>query len=175
MLEITTPPQSEPLLLEEVKDHLRIDTDAHDTRLAALIQAARKQAERYLGRSIGRQTLALALDYFPDEIGLPRPPVVSVTEIEYTDPEGLQETLDPSLYRQSGARLAPLNHWPRTARFPGVVRVTYEAGVSMTPEPIRQAMLVMIERLFDRHVEQYDDTLARLSDMLLWPYRQVAV
>lgn len=181
MIEVIQPPQTEPLTLAEVAQHLRLDDDiaaAAEAHLTGLIVAARTHAERYLGRSLGEQTLVLAMQWFPAEIPLSRPPIRAIESVIYDDGDGIEETLDPDEYRLAGEMLISTysdRSWPRSEMRPDSVRITYQAGYDEVPAPIKQAMLVMIERLFDRHADPYDDTLARLSDALLWPYRQLSV
>lgn len=176
MFKIITPPQSEPVTLAAAKDHLRFDGNEQDTTIQALITAAREHSERYLGHAIGEQTIELSMQWFPQSIELPRPPIQSITSIKYEDADGTTQTLDASEYHLADYVVVSTNgNWPATAHYPDSVRVEYVAGYSVCPEPIKQAMLLMVGRMFDRHAEDYDDTLARVSDMLLWPYRSIAV
>lgn len=177
MPEVVQRSNNEPLTLAQAKAHLRLDTDAHDDRLESLIQAAREQAERYLGRSIGTQTLKATFDEFEPILDLPGGPVQSVEKIEYIDARDEYQELPADSYRVIGSqdRLTATNRWPRVSNTLGAVMVTYVAGYDETPEAIKQSILMMVERLFDRHEANYDDTLARVSDALLWPYRSIAV
>src|SRR5262249_28268376 len=104
--QIVTPPSVEPVLLADAKAQARVDTTADDTLIGYLIIAARQWAEKYTGRAFITQTWQLALDLMPameemwwdgmrqgpvtglDEISaivLPRPPLQSVTSVQYFD------------------------------------------------------------------------------------------
>ena len=65
LYELVTPPALEPVTLAELKDHARIDDDADDTYLTALITAARELVERTTGRCLITQTWRLTLDNWP--------------------------------------------------------------------------------------------------------------
>jgi hypothetical protein len=68
------------------------------------------------------------------EIHLPRSPVQSVTSIQYYDPSGALQTLDPSQYIVDNisepARVvpAPGTAWPSTQSRVGAVKVVFTAG-----------------------------------------------
>ena len=47
-LKLVSPPEVEPLTLAEAKAHLRLDTDADDAYVSALITAARERIELFL-------------------------------------------------------------------------------------------------------------------------------
>lgn len=70
-------------------------TNAEDTLLTALIQAAREQVEDYTRRALLTQTWYLYLDEFPDVdfIKIPLGNLASVTSIKYKDTDGTETTL----------------------------------------------------------------------------------
>jgi len=63
--EALTLPVAEPLLLDEVKDHLRIEGAAEDAALGALITAARLSVEEYADLRLINRTEAIYLDAWP--------------------------------------------------------------------------------------------------------------
>ena len=62
---LVTAPTEEPVSLAEAKLHLRVDDNADDALIAALITAARQHAENDTRRALVTQTWRLALDQFP--------------------------------------------------------------------------------------------------------------
>lgn len=199
-LTTVTPPTSEPLLLQEAKDHLRVDSDDENALVQRLIQSARVDAENFLNRRIARATLKLQLDHFPgaydhgycrdgltrrhrsgvDAIRPPSPPLVSVTSITYVDANGDTQTLATDAYQVDSdsepGRIVPAygTCWPATRCQPNAVAVTYVAGYATTAEelyPIKQAMLLHI----GWHYENREATKAERGawESLLWPLRAV--
>lgn len=175
-----TAPTSEPLSLLELKDWIREDLDEQDALLSELITDARAIAENYLRRAIPQQTLALHMDMFPEVIKVPRPPLVSVTSIEYVDADGATQTLSSSLYRVDAdsdpGRITPSwdNSWPTTRYVTGAVTVTYVAGYASCPTPIKRA----IARIVADQVRWRGDTIegspgeiSMSAKALLTPYR----
>lgn len=67
--ETLSAPVMEPLLLDEVKNHLRIDGTADDAGLGALLQAAREMIETHTGLCLINRRLALYLDSWPGSFG----------------------------------------------------------------------------------------------------------
>lgn len=164
----TADPSSEPVSLSEARDHLRLDTSgsppshADDTLVQNLIQAAREWCETYTGRSFFEQTWKVQLDEFPEVIRLPRPPIISVTSIQYVDTSGDTQTLSSSIYRvdAEGARIteAYSQVWPDTRDVTNAVTVTYKAGydsgnspqdASAIPQAIKQAILLLVGQMYE--------------------------
>ncbi len=73
-----TPPESEPVTLEQAKGFVRVDTDADDALLSLLITAARQEAEAITGRVLGESTWAVSLPSLP---GMLEVPLVPCTEL----------------------------------------------------------------------------------------------
>lgn len=155
-LELVTPPASEPITTADAKLHLRVDGSSEDAQIDLAIARARTEAENRLGRVLITQTWRLYLDCFPEsgEIGLPLPPLQSVTSVQYVDTDGVTQTLDSGEYvvDTSGERgriyLAVAKHWPSIRIEPRAVRVVFVAGYgdsgSDVPATFRSWMLIRI-------------------------------
>lgn len=131
-VEVVTPPASEPVSLDEMKLHLKMDgISADDDLIAALVSAARERCETITRRAFLTTTFDVFLDWFPGytptyqllrelgrgwgpssqlapgqylgEVRLPRPPLQSVTFVKYVDPSGTLQTIDPADYRVTSA------------------------------------------------------------------------
>ncbi len=97
----SSPQQSfeEPLTLEEMKAYLKLPParspiDAlEDSEIAALISAARTQAEILQGRDLVRKQWDLSLDYWLDSVIRLRSPLVSVDLVQLRDSGGAVTTL----------------------------------------------------------------------------------
>jgi uncharacterized phiE125 gp8 family phage protein len=127
-LKLVTPPEVEPITLEEAKSHLRIDTDAEDVYVSALITAARERVELFLRRALATQTFEYTLDGFPSGvIDIPRPPLQSAGDIKYLDTGGNERTLPPELYvedRRNKLHSGPESSGPGRSRLPIKMRCT---------------------------------------------------
>ena len=161
-LVVETPPEVEPVTVDELKVHARIDGNHEDARLLHLIASARAYIERVTGLAMIEQTRVLVLDRFPredDPCGSVLrvdyvAPVSAVESIKYDDEAGVEQTMDDSLYVTDlrGERLAriglvPGAAWPATRETLGAVRVTVTAGYGESPEDVepdlRQAVLLL--------------------------------
>jgi uncharacterized phiE125 gp8 family phage protein len=165
-LRLITPPSIKPLTLTEAKAHLRIDTPDEDTLITLLIDAATTHVDGptgFLGRALVDQTWDLILDTFPlNEILIPLPPLIQVTQVNYDDTAGVQHTLPTDQYTVDNARepgwilpTAP-SAWPATFAGINAVRIRFRAGyVDLTNSPppdvpgdIKAAMLLMLGSLY---------------------------
>lgn len=163
-MRITTEPAVEPITTATAKIHLSLASavTAHDTLIASLIIAARKYVEDMLNRSLITTKWELTLDQFPYsqiDMRLPRSPIQSIDSISYIDSAGAAQTWDSSNYVLSGYReparlsLAYSKLWPTVRIQPDAVTIVFTAGYgdagADVPQPIKQAMLLLIGHWFE--------------------------
>ena len=161
--ELTNPAQP-ALLLERVKDHLRVEHYEDDTYIDLLIEAATDHAQRYTRRQLINRDFILYLDGFPRDsriIKLPKPPVSAISYVQYTDTGGTTGvTFAASKYHTDFISEPPRialktgEVWPSTeCNTPNSVQIEYTAGYGATytsiPDGIRQAMLIMIGHWYE--------------------------
>lgn len=169
-------PPAEPLTLEEIKLHLRIDSDitVDDALIEGLIVGAREWVENYIRRSLVIRDVTLRLDAFPGVILLPRGPVQSVTKIEvgtFLVPAASYQVDLHSL----PARIAPAGGgaWPAVPPLTmSNIVVTYVGGyppegtapdqdyAANIPEAIKVAMKLLVGGLYENreHVAEKAQT-----------------
>lgn len=161
---LITAPTVEPVTLAEAKLHLRVDDSADDTRITAMIVAARHRAEQLTDRLFGTQTWELVLDAFPTDFTIYNAPLTAVTTIKYLDTTGAEQTLATGNYVVDAdsvpARitLAEGYAWPETKAITNAVRVRYTGGHAPTDPDLaalKQWMLVAIGTWY-RHAEAID-------------------
>lgn len=170
-LDVVTPPSSEPVLTTDLQAQVRMDYtgDAQDSLMTTYISAAREWCEEWLSRALAVQTLRMTLDHFPCDSGiihLRRPPVQSIVSVTYIDGNGVQQILDPSLYRvdlsPTDPRIAPVHGgqgWPTTLDEIAAVQVTYVAGYSTPPARAKAAILLVAADMWERRESQGDKQL----------------
>lgn len=157
-LRLTVDPATEPVSTAEAKAQMRVVSSADDTLIAALIVAARQQAENILGRALMQQTWQKTLDEFPDAIELPYPPIQSVTTLDYVEPDGTTVTLAAGSYVVDTASepgwIVPAYgyDWPDTREQINAVIVTYVTGyadAAAVPQAIKQWILLMVAHYYE--------------------------
>jgi uncharacterized phiE125 gp8 family phage protein len=154
-LSLINPPDSEPVTLEEAKNHLRVDINDDDNLIDAIIQSARRLVEVRLKRALITQTLQLALDSFTNPIQLASPPLQSVVSITYRTGDGWQ-TLPSSSYEVltgTPGYVVPThgNSFPTALGYESV-RIVYQAGYGGpidVPAPLKQAILLLVGNFYD--------------------------
>lgn len=183
---VVTAPDAEPVTLDEAKAHLRIDGDDDKEYISALITAARTHAERHCWRGFVEQTLELVLEQFPcgDSIELVGGNLESVTSVTYVDDDGASQTLATSEYvtdtvsEPGRLLLAYDKSWPSTRAQWDAVKVRYVVGwdVDEVPQPIKQAVLLLVSQMFEHRTPEVFGQVSSVSfavDALLAPYRLV--
>lgn len=179
-LQLLTPPSVEPVTLDEAKAWLRVDTAYDDLLILGLVTAARIYAEEKTHRSLITQTWKLVLDSFPGPslmgvpygkafslpghaIQLERPPVVSVTSINYLDMSSTPQVMPSTDYAvdltSEPARVTPIfgKIWPINLPQIGSVSITYQAGYGTTmdtvPAGIKTWMMLRMGALYENREE----------------------
>jgi len=156
-----TPPDAEPVSVEDVKIAARLDAESFDDQMALLlIPAVRIEAEHRLGRRLITQTVELVLDKFPDgEIDLLLPSVQSITSVKYLDSAGAEQTVINTDYSLDNAKsparvLLDIDaSWPATYAVPNAVRVRYVVGYgdddASVPANVRLWITAMVVQALD--------------------------
>lgn len=201
-LEVITKPTFEPISLDEAKGYLRVSQDLEDAWITSAIKAARYYSELHLKQTIPATTYTWFIDSFPSNQGyfnrdiraagmgpawlpgtqsavitLPKPPLLSVTGVEYRDVQGQMQTLDPATYVVSlgmGTSLATANNsiWPPTAVAPLIdnVLITFRSGYATAddiPEPIKIACQMWVTHWYEQRLPVTGMTMTRVPDHVL--------
>jgi uncharacterized phiE125 gp8 family phage protein len=155
----TVAPTSDPVTVQEMREHARISLTDDDSHIQGLIASAVTYAETFLNRQIMTATYRLSMDGFPSWIiKLPMPPTQSVTSITYVDSGGTTTTLAGSTYildsDSSPARITPAYStiWPSIRSQIGSVKVTFVAGyasAALVPAPITHAIRMLVAHWYE--------------------------
>jgi uncharacterized phiE125 gp8 family phage protein len=180
--------------VQEVKGHLRLDSDEEQPRVASiLIPAATQFAESETGRQLITATWTLYLDKFPcsgQRIELPKPPLKTVTSVKYYDTAGVLQTWAAAGNYGVQALAGPFADcgyispayaviYPTTQSRADAVEIEFTSGYGDTfasvPPMIRAAMLLIVGEQFERREESITGTIISRVPMaahnLLWPFR----
>lgn len=97
---VTTPPEYEPITVDELKLFARIDGTEEDALLEGFIIGVREAAELYLGRALMTQTIRMVLDIWPETgiLELPQPPLLSISQVATRDELGVETVYAASNY-----------------------------------------------------------------------------
>ena len=162
---------------------MRVDISTDDTLIDTYIEAARQLAEENTGRAFVERTLRLDLPCFDTEIILPKPPLISVSEVKYYDSANALQTLVAGNYDVDtpGGRIliASTGTYPSTYRRPDAVQITFSAGYESTsspkdyreaiPERIKAAIKLLVADMYENReasivgtIRSDNPTVARL-------------
>lgn len=130
-------PTSEPIHMDEAKQHLRVDSTDEDYYINNLIAAVRSEVENHRNECLVAQTWDLKLDDFPDDSGdivVPRVPLLAVSSITYVDTSGTTQTLSASVYtvdtdsKPGRIALAYQQSWPTARDQISAVAIRFATG-----------------------------------------------
>jgi uncharacterized phiE125 gp8 family phage protein len=175
-------PVKEPLAIDEAIDWARVNVARDEALVGRLIKAVRAHAEARTRRSLITQTWRLTLDAFPGPsmFGVPRgvpyslpghaiilerPPIRSITQIQYLAMDGTTQTmpttdyvdltLGGTLVNDDPVRITPVfgKIWPIPLPQIGSVWVDYVTGygadASSIPEDLKAWMQMRVAMLFE--------------------------
>ena len=116
-LRIVTPPAGGLVSLDQAKAHLRVDDDADDDLIEALLLSASAMIEAETQRRYLSQTLEWVLEGWPDRplpiAGPGDSSDLAITGVRYADETGATQELDPGLYwdRPAGETRKLVQRW----------------------------------------------------------------
>jgi len=160
---VITPPEYEPITVDELKLFARIDGTEEDALLEGFITGVREAAELYLGRALMTQTLHMVMDSWPESgmIELPQPPLLSISKVAIRDELGAEtiysasnyyvvtESIPGQLVIRNGST-PPSN----TARFNSGYLIEFAAGygddASDVPQVIKEGLKVWATYVYEQ-------------------------
>ena len=164
-----TDPAQEPVGLEEMKAHSRIDDADNDATISGLIVAARRWVETFTHRALLTQTLVYKIDRFPGPvttvIALPGGNTQSVTSIAYLDTNGDSQTWTAADYITdlvSEPALIGLAYniaWPSIREWDLPITITYDAGYGDNPGDVPEELRTAIKMLAAELYENREETI----------------
>lgn len=169
-LVLQTAPVSEPVTVDELAQHLRIDEydSSSSTELESFIQAASEHVEEITSRALFTQTWNYYIDKFPscNSLKLPFGNLQSVTHVKYTDSDGTETTMTVSTEylvetngNQCGRIVLPYYvSWPSFTAYPSnPIVVQFVCGWDDTddiPEKYKQAIKLICGDFYDNRESQ---------------------
>lgn len=175
-------PAIEPLTLTEVKSFLRVEHDADDDLIASLVKAARCEVESATRRALITQGWRIALDGWPasGRIVSPISPLRAVTAARVRDAGGDASDLELSAFTLDTVSSPGVIEFDRglvsePGQFIAGIEIEITAGYGETfasvPEPLRQAMRLLIARYYEQRDRIAGDKLPDTVAALIAPYR----
>ncbi|MDB5596767.1 MAG: phage gp6-like head-tail connector family protein [Hyphomicrobiales bacterium] len=163
---LMTGPVAEPLSLDEARAWLRLDTHAEDDLVTSLVRAARSAIEQATRRALMAQSWRLRLDRWPPNgiVNVPLAPVFAIEAVRVFDAAGVAIPLALGGFRldQSfGTRIFCDTPPPAPGRLYGGIEIDltagYGASAAAVPEPLRQAMRLLVAFWFEHRGDALHD------------------
>lgn len=183
---VDEPTPTDQISLNSLKTFLRVDYDADDAVISAMLTAAWKAAENYCSRLFEARTVEVVFQSYENEYDgihiltnqeypLPYFPVGSINSVKSRDDEGNENTLtlNSEYFLISPApnaiiRLVNLATM-YTASLPTYI-VNYEAGYASAPEPVLEAIKLQVAYMYENRgnsaISQYGSMTADVRALL---------
>lgn len=175
-------PAVEPVSLAEAKAHLRLDADDEDNLIGALIVAARVSVETDIRRVTIEQSWRAFVETWPDAgIELPVQPALSVDAVRAVDAESATTLLDAedTNFDIADGSLQLVNPASGAVSYEVDFTAGYGAAGSDVPQPLRQAILLLVAHWYEHRsaVADADDATATPLGVraLVAPYRRMTL
>jgi len=177
-LVLVTAPTVEPLEVDEVKAHLRVDFPDDDQLIKSQMRVAREYVENTIDYALLPQVYDQFWDAFPtsakDWLELGKFPATAVTWVKYTDSAGnvntwtgtpLPYVFDPNGYPKPRLMPAFGQLWPSTTLQPiAAVNVRFAAGFPdalSVPFLLKHAQKMLIAAWYENRADVEVDTRLR--------------
>lgn len=154
----TEAPLKDIVDIQAARDILTIETDEKDTEIKELIKEASELIEKEASIAFYTQTFRYKLDKFNDVIKIPRPPLQSISSIQYIDDDGAAQTVLTSVYDvdvdsyPGEVRLAYSQSWPSHRKVDKAITINFVAGyasVADVPKVLKRAVKMQLVQMFD--------------------------
>jgi uncharacterized phiE125 gp8 family phage protein len=167
---IVNGPAIEPIALADAKKWLKIETSDDDDVVGALITAARLMVEAQIRRMLITQTWRLIHDRWPNGrlIKIPLAPFQSLIAMRVYDANGTAQAVSSSLYYVDSVPDAARIIFGAPPPTPGRANagieidivVGYGASAESVPEPLRQAIRMLVTDWYENRGDAGADDLA---------------
>lgn len=135
---------TEPVVLQDVKDFLRVDFADDNALITALITAARQLLEKQLNITIASKVLKVTFScdgcY---EYRIPYGPIEEIETVEFNYEFGETISITSDNYKIIGTDFKLFKGQQ------GYYTITYKAGYSIAPEAIKQGILKQIAWMYE--------------------------
>lgn len=172
---LLTPPAAEPLTLAQAKDFLRVQHDADDDLISALIAGARLHVEAQTRRVLITQAWRLTRDMWPASGRLPVLPVPlrAVIAAGVWQADGTLQAIEFDALAVDAASTPAVLAFERGAmpapgRLAAGIEIDIEAGygdaAEDVPEPLRQAIRLLVAHWYENR-----SVIAASGEMAFFP------
>ena len=180
-----TVPTVEPVTLEQMKAHSRIDDFDDDALIDLQITAARRWVENFTHRALITQTYTYKIDSFPNStttvIELPGGNTQSVTSIAYLDTNGDSQTWASANYitdltSQPGLIGLAFNiAWPSIREWSLPITITYVAGYGDAPADVPAELQAAIKLVASElHENREESVMGSTVTSVQWSAQRLA-
>lgn len=166
---VITPPTIEPVTLQELKDHLRLNDNSEDAALNGYIKTAREFFEAYTRRFLMAQTIRQYIHELGYSTYLYGGKVNAINSVKYWDTANVLQTLSTNAY-STDIESIPASIWVMSVPVVSVTKrppayVEYTAGYATAnevPAMIKTAIKLLAAHYYEQRNSHIENTLDEL-------------
>ena len=185
MSAILLPPASEPISLVDAKQYLRVEHEADDELIAALIAAARNAVELATRRVLMAQRWRITLNCWPasGRIVSPVNPLISLVAARVRSEGDASTALDPVHFTLDATSVPGLIMFERArVKEPGGalagIELDLEAGYGTpadVPASLIQATRLLLAQSYEQRDQVRPDALPEMVAAIVAPFRVLSI
>jgi len=167
----TTDTGSEPVAVDEVKQHFVIDFDNHDSIIDIMRLASRKLIESSTGLSLVKKSVVVVATLYENySLELPYTPMTTLTSVKRIASDGsvgsaLVAGTDFINFGAEKEQIAVYNK--------GLYEIKYESLLAPVPQDIRLAIMAQTAYFYEHRGEEFEDKgICLLAEGLLSNYKR---
>lgn len=154
-LTVSSANETLPIILDDLKTHLRITHSDDDDYITDLAWMAYAWIESEADITIGATEYTLKQSCFEPVIHIPKPPLASIQGVTYFDIDNISQTLvdGTDFYTMTPdkqeAYLAPATSWPSVHSRPDAVTIVFTAGNTSPPKQVLHLIRLLVGSAYE--------------------------
>ncbi|CAK9097102.1 Uncharacterized protein SCF082_LOCUS45562, partial [Durusdinium trenchii] len=154
-LTITTPADTLPISVSDLKAHMRITHSADDDYITDLAWMAYAWIEREADITISETAYSLVMSEFDPVVILPKPPVSSVDSVSYYDSDNESQSLSEGTdfylvnSTKQAAMLTPVERWPSVYSRPDAITISFTCESDPVPHQVSHLMRLLVSNAYE--------------------------
>lgn len=164
-IQITEGEATEPVIVDEAKDWMRVDYDDDDELIEGMIKSARQSIEQFTNLALVDKSVIIDVTTTCETDNIRLPLIENIEEVSIEDIND-EEDVDVENYKVRGAGVK--------VNYAGYFSISYDVEAGDTPEALKEAIKMEVaERYANRGENNGTDGLSKSAQSKAQPFVQI--